>query len=711
MTNPARLALAALLACLCIWAADPDSRLLESFEDSRSIEGLRATSAQTARVRSHATEGNYALEVTFEPAERAAVELRAQTPDWRAFGALSLSVTNTSTEPADFSLEVEDAAGVKTRGSTWISLLPGESGRFALPLNTADPLEMGMRGEPNLPGLRLLKSDHKPVALARVAALRIAIEKNRARRTLAIDELRLVPGVRYDAILDRFGQYTREDWPGKLKSESGFASRRAAEEAELRERPALADHDEYGGWLSGPKLEATSYFRTEKRAGKWWLVTPGGRLFFSLGLNEVDAQGMFTVVEHRQKMFTWLPSDGGLLSAHYSPERHKAPVGLDIKLFSGRAFNFYTANLERKYGADWKGRWDQSTLARMRAWGFNTIGNWSDTALHAPHKIPYTALIDIRGEVAWLSSGNDYWQPMYDVFDPRFAEAVERSIASGTSATREDPWCIGYFVDNELAWGGMHTARARYGLALGALALDSASPAKRAFVEQLRTRYGDAAALNRAWGTSFASWDELLAKPYKPAGEPPEGMRDDLGRFVTELATRYFRTIREALRRHDPNHMYLGNRFAWHTTETVRAGAQFCDVVSFNIYEPRPEGKSTAIFDEFDRPVIIGEFHMGAVDRGMFHPGLVAARSQAERARMYQDYVRAVADHPKLVGCHFFKYVDEPVTGRPGDGENYNIGFVDVSDTPYPEMVAAAKAVHAEVYSLRAGAANKGGER
>jgi len=70
---------------------------------------------------------------------------------------------------------------------------------------------------------------------------------------------------------------------------------------------------------------------------------------------------------------------------------------------------------------------------------------------------------------------------------------------------------------------------------------------------------------------------------------------------------------------------------------------------------------------------------------------------------MYQDYLRSVADHPSLVGCHFFKYNDEPLTGRPGDGENYNIGFTTVTDGLYPEMIAAAKAVHGEVYARRAG--------
>jgi hypothetical protein len=35
------------------------------------------------------------------------------------------------------------------------------------------------------------------------------------------------------------------------------------------------------------------------------------------------------------------------------------------------------------------------------------------------------------------------------------------------------------------------------------------------------------------------------------------------------------------------------------------------------------------------------------------------------------------------------------------NGENYNIGFVNVTDTPYPEMIAAARAVHGELYGRR----------
>jgi agarase len=84
-------------------------------------------------------------------------------------------------------------------------------------------------------------------------------------------------------------------------------------------------------------------------------------------------------------------------------------------------------------------------------------------------------------------------------------------------------------------------------------------------------------------------------------------------------------------------------------------------------------------------------------------PGLVAAASQEERAQGFKRYVESVLDNPNFVGCHLFQYVDQPNTGRVLDGENYAIGFVDVTDTPYPELVKAAREVNGTIYSRRGG--------
>jgi hypothetical protein len=258
-------------------------------------------------------------------------------------------------------------------------------------------------------------------------------------------------------------------------------------------------------------------------------------------------------------------------------------------------------------------------------------------------------------------------------------------------ASAGDPWCLGYFVDNELAWGD------ELSLAVAALASPADQPAKQAFVDDLKAKYPSVEVLNRSWGTGHASWEALLE-----SRSPPEAKqaRDDLAAFATRTAELYFRVCREAVKEEAPNNLYLGCRFAWVNDRAVRAAAKYCDVISYNRYEETVDG--FRLPEGIDRPVLIGEFHFGALDRGLFHPGLRPVEDQRARGKAYRRYVRGALANPCLVGTHWFEFIDEATTGR-GDGENYQIGFVDVCDTPYAETVEACRDVGRDLYTRRLG--------
>ena len=133
-----------------------------------------------------------------------------------------------------------------------------------------------------------------------------------------------------------------------------------------------------------------------------------------------------------------------------------------------------------------------------------------------------------------------------------------------------------------------------------------------------------------------------------------------------------------------------------------RAAAKYCDVVTVNAYANSVFNLSTRMFDlGAERPILVGEFHFGCYDRGMFKPGLAPVWNQTERARSYTRFVEGCLQHPLIVGCHWFQYRDQPLLGR-GDGEAYQIGFVDVCDRPYPEMTRAARKLGGELYEKRA---------
>jgi ribosomal protein S14 len=197
---------------------------------------------------------------------------------------------------------------------------------------------------------------------------------------------------------------------------------------------------------------------------------------------------------------------------------------------------------------------------------------------------------------------------------------------------------------------------------------------------------------------SYKSWGDVIE-----SRETPDKARahDDLLAFYKHTVREYFKLCRQAVRETAPNHLYLGCRFSGVNPAVVEVASRFCDVLSYNIYR-----RSVADFRlpaGVDVPVIIGEFHFGATDRGQFYPGLVRVKDQAERAAAYQSFVRDALRHPNIVGCHWFSYRDEPTTGRTLDGENYQNGFVDVADTPYTETIEASREIGHHLYEIRSG--------
>jgi glycosyl hydrolase family 42 (putative beta-galactosidase) len=289
-----------------------------------------------------------------------------------------------------------------------------------------------------------------------------------------------------------------------------------------------------------------------------------------------------------------------------------------------------------------------------------------------------------------IEGSEGYWGKFPDPFDPGFKESLRRGMTARKGKSADDPWCIGYFSDNEMSWGD------ELSLALAALRSPATQPAKQAFLIQLKAKYGEVAKLNSGWGSRHTNWEALLEGREAPDNQKA---REDLLAFTTAIAEQYFRTVKEAIREVAPHQLYLGCRFAWVNGRAAAAAAKYCDVVSYNLYR-----RSVADFQfngGADVPLLIGEFHFGALDRGMFHTGLVPVASQAERAAAYKSYVEGAVEHPQFVGCHWFQYMDEPTTGRVYDEENYQIGFVDIADTPYPETIAVSREVGRNLYQHR----------
>lgn len=605
-----------------------------------------------------------------------------------ARSALVARVVNVSDESIRVSLRLDDLSTVVGPSTLQhrIELAPGTTGEIAVifttrPYDTAHPTQLiGMRG---WPGQWTIDRSRLTRCLifgeARTNAVFEVLD------VVVAGNLRLIATNRLLPFIDRFGQFIHAEWPGKVQDDSDLRSNLERERTELARHAPPPDRDEWGAWLGGPQLATGRFFRVERHGGRWWLVAPSGRLFWSLGVNCVRAESA-TPISDREGYFTELPPPHTVFARFYG-RGGWAPHGWYTNR-SYRSFDFAGANLLRKYGENWTHDWVDFALDRLRSWGWTTVANWSQVSVGQRRRVPYTYNAHFGSPAIQGSKG--YWGKFPDPFAAEFRDGIRHAMEKARQdGSVGDPWCLGFFVHNELGWG-------RAGeLGAAALCSPAAQPARTAAVARLRARYGgDLARLNSAWGTSFEDW-ERLAPPDRSTGV----VEKDLNDLTEMIASEYFRVITEAVHRAAPGQLYLGCRFAWVNDAVIWAAAAHADILSFNKY--------TWTLDEFrlpegvDRPVIIGEFHFGALDRGMFHPGLRAAADQRDRAAKFTAYVESGLRHPNIVGVHWFQYRDQPTTGR-SDGENYQVGLVDICDTPYPEMVDAARALATVLYQRRA---------
>lgn len=734
------LTLALLLGAPAL-ARQEGQQTLFSFVRPTDVVRVESQAASFPELTAEPTaEGEVLRRFTFSAAEHPSLRLSPQAGDWNwsQQTAMSLRLQNAMDWAVTLDVRIESRDGKALHSR--IDLPAGPAQTLLVPLSAISPGAQGMRAGPPMPsyigGQHVLLAETVEGELdpARVSAVVLSMPAPQSPQSIllgrfAVQNATTLQQTLYRDMVDEWGQYSRGQWPGKISAEQQLRDAAVREAEQLRRWLASQPRqDSFGGWLNGPDFEARGFFRTEKRDGRWFMVTPQGHPFFSLGVNAVSASQSQTYVQGRENMFAWLPQDSEPLAAYYGQGNNRSGIGASRgRAFDhGRWYDFYRANLQRTHAVPCKVdqlplaatqapaepelcpeagfdavRWTRQALDRLQAWGFNSLGNWSDDTLAAAKRMPYSIPLSISGDYAVIGTGHDWWGGMPDPFDPRFAMAAERAIAIATRDRRDDPWLLGYFADNELAWAAPgDDPKARYALAYGTLRLSTDVPAKRAFLKQLRDKYRNQHGLSRAWGIQLDAW-ELLEDPGFEAPLPDSRyprIEQDLQDFQRLFATTYFKTIADSLKWHAPNHMLLGGRFAVTTPEAVEACATYCDVLSFNIYAREPQhGYNFAALRGLDKPLLISEFHFGSRDRGPFWGGVVETRSEVERGPAYANFLSKALDEPAIVGVHWFQYLDQPVSGRLLDGENGHFGLVAITDRPWQGFVEAVRQANLKV--------------
>jgi hypothetical protein len=447
-------------------------------------------------------------------------------------------------------------------------------------------------------------------------------------------------------LIDEFGQWIPAEWPGKAHSVEELKTAWAEEEKAL----TLPENNisEYGGFKNH-KTKASGFFRVEKIDGKWWFVDPDGCLFYSAGSTCIGPRSDFARIEGREYIFKEFPPAG--------PESVSKEDTSSKKVSTSRTnnYSFFVWNLKRRFGEEWYGKWVDFTVRRMKNWGLNTVANWSDERLGELGKVPY--VVTLRG---WGIETGIMGMP--DVYDPQWKASVDKAAEQQCLHRKSDKYILGYFIGNEPPWPHR----------------------EQELVNEILK------------GNDSALKNEL--KKFLEGGDTQERRKE----FIYQTYSLFINTINSAVKKYDPNHLNLGLRFGGSAPdEIIRASKDF-DVFSFNSYGYAVNQDIIKRVTEITgQPMIIGEFHFGVPERGLGQ-GLVQTVNQEERAVAYRYYVENAAANPSIIGTHWFQWIDQPATGR-YDGENYNIGFVDVTDRPYPELVDASKQIFIRLYGIHSG--------
>ncbi len=409
-------------------------------------------------------------------------------------------------------------------------------------------------------------------------------------------------------------------------------------------------------FLADVKDKATGFFRVVEKDGRWRVIDPLGRGMVLLGVDHVKYHGHYSQRTKR--------------SIHHEINKRKFPNKVD---------------------------WEEDTLARLKKWGFNLLGAGCDPALK--HRgLVHTVFLSIGDGLCWNPNRPDLYicpnehrpcSAFPNVFHPQFAEWADWKARVGCAPHRDDPWLFGYFIDNELAWWGR--GRRDTGLFDAVAKLPdthSAKIAQRKFLEERGVK-----------GTPSA--DDKLA-------------------FLKLAADIYFRVSSEAIRRHDPNHIVMGARFAGlggaHPVVWEVSG-KYCDLVTFNVYPwadidrdvvlMSRSAKAERVADAFTRqygyvkkPMLVTEWSFPALDSGLPCTGGAGQRflTQRERTHATELFARTMLSLPFLVGYDYFMWVDEPAAGiSDAFPEDSNYGLINENGDAYPEITKMFTSLHKEV--------------
>jgi hypothetical protein len=339
--------------------------------------------------------------------------------------------------------------------------------------------------------------------------------------------------------------------------------------------------------------------------------------------------------------------------------------------------------LKTRFGTEEK--WLSETINMLQTNGFNCAGSWSsyfpiiEANKAAPKPFAYTINWNFMSSYG-RERGGTFQQPGHTgypndaifVFDPGFETFCDRH-AKQLIATKDDPNLFGHFSDNEMPFKFK--------------SLDN-------FLALPENDFGHKAADN--WMEMNRITKERITDEHRKA-------------FMAVVAEKYFSVVSKAIKKYDPNHMYIGARFysdEKNYREFMAIAGKYLDIISNNYYNHwTPDSTHMANWTNWSgKPFIVTEYYTKGEDSGM--PNQSGAgwivKTQRDRGLFYQNYNLALLESKNCVGWHYFKYQDNDPSAKGVDPSNIdaNKGIVNNDYVVWEPMMLLMKELNTQVYSI-----------
>ena len=327
--------------------------------------------------------------------------------------------------------------------------------------------------------------------------------------------------------------------------------------------------------------------------------------------------------------------------------------------------------------------WMSASVKLFQQLGFNTAGSWGETDPIIQYNktteqpFAYSTQLNLLSGYAQsaikLNPARKKASILSFILDSAFIVYCDEQTKK-LEDTKNDSNLFGHFSDNEIAF--MHTEFKDI-LAVK----DKSDNCYKAAMQWMKDKGVDSTSISR----------------------------EQKEEFIGRLTGVYYKVVSQAIKKHDPNHLYIGSRL--HSTAKNNkyifiSAEPYIDIISINYYGYwEPQQKHLTEWASWsNKPFFITEYYTKAEDSKMGNISGAGwlVKTQTDRGIYYQNFCLQLLQAKNCVGWHWFRYQDNDPADTTADPSNNdsNKGIVNTQYEPYEKITEKMKKLNDNKYQI-----------